>query len=77
MGSRREMNISVPSNTSTSANLGAAGQSVSSSDSSISIPVVIPDAYKVTISLKSMIANSKNFMQHMIGPHQIVTTGTA
>jgi hypothetical protein len=77
MGSRREMNITVPSNTSTSADLGQVGQALGNASSSVSIPVVIPDAYKVTITLKSMIANSKNFMQHMIGPHQIVTTGTA
>jgi hypothetical protein len=30
----------------------------------------------VTISLKSMIANSKNFMQHMISNHNLVETGT-
>jgi len=77
MGSRREMNITVPSNTSVSSDLGIVGQAIGSTVSSVSIPAVIPDAYKVTITLKSMIANSKNFMQHMIGPHQIVTTGTA
>jgi hypothetical protein len=77
MGSRREMNITVPSNTSVSADLGLAGQAIGSQVSSVSIPAIIPDAYKVTISLKSMIANSKNFMQHMIGPHQLISTGTA
>ena len=77
MGSRREMNIIVPSNTSVSSDLGILGQAIGSSTSTMSIPAVIPDAYKVTITLKSMIANSKNFMQHMIGPHQIVKTGTA
>jgi hypothetical protein len=77
MGSRREMNITVPSNTAVSTNLGLLGQVIGSTTSSVSIPAVIPDAYKVTISLKSMIANSKNFMQHMIGPHQLITTGTA
>jgi len=76
MGSRREMNITVPSNTSVSSDLGLAGQAIGSQVSSVSIPAIIPDAYKVTISLKSMIANSKNFMQHMIGPHQLITTGS-
>lgn len=77
VGSRREMNIVVPSNTSVSSDLGLVGQAIGVNTSSVTIPAIIPDAYKVTISLKSMIANSKNFMQHMIGPHQIVTTGTA
>jgi hypothetical protein len=75
MGSRRELTINIPSSSSTSSDAGAAGQSVSSSTGSTSIVAVIPDAYRVTLTLKSMIADSKNFMQQVIGPNQIVQTG--
>ena len=80
MGSRRELNINIPSSSNIASSTtidNVAAQSLNSSSGSSTIPVVIPDAYKVTIGLKSMIANSKNFMQHMIGPHNIVETGTA
>jgi hypothetical protein len=77
MGSRREMNINIPVADTVSSDLGAAGQDLGTAASYQSIPAIIPDAYKVTISLKSMLANSKNFMQHMIGPHSIVEARTA
>jgi hypothetical protein len=77
MGSRRELIINVPSNTTTSSDLGAAGQSLNSQVGSIPVSTIIPDAYKVTITLQSMIANSKNFMQHMISNHNLVETGTS
>jgi hypothetical protein len=77
VGSRRELNINVPTSSSITSDAGDLGQSMSNASGSVSIPVVIPDAYKVTISLKSMIANSKNFMQHMIGPHQLVEAGVS
>jgi len=80
MGSRREMNINIPSSSDTISsftNNGAAGKALNTSSGGTSIPVVIPDAYKVSITLNSMIANSKNFMQHMIGPNNIVETGTS
>jgi hypothetical protein len=38
---------------------------------------IIPDAYRVRISLKSMTANTKNFMQHMISNHNVVETAIA
>ena len=77
VGSRRELNINVPTSSSISSDVGNLGQSLNTASGSVSIPAVIPDAYKVTISLKSMIANSKNFMQHMIGPHQLVEAGVS
>lgn len=77
MGSRREMNINIPVADTVSSDLGAAGQDLGTATGYQSIPAIIPDAYKVTISLKSMLANSKNFMQHMIGPHNLVETSTA
>lgn len=77
VGSRRELTINIPSSSSTSSSAGGAGQSVSSSTGSTAILAVIPDAYKVTITLKSMIADSKNFMQQIIGPNQIVQTGVS
>jgi len=77
MGSRRELTINIPSSSSTASDAGPAGQSVSSSTGSTSIIAVIPDAYKVTLTLKSMVADTKNFMQQVIGPNQIVQTGVS
>jgi hypothetical protein len=76
MGSRRELIINIPSSNNISTDLGAVGQSASTEINTVPISTIIPDAYKVTISLKSMIANSKNFMQHMISNHNLVETGT-
>ena len=88
MGSRRELNIEIPTTTTTSTTTttpnattssnagGTTTQSVDTVQDTQTIAAIIPDAYKVRISLRSMIANSKNFMQHMIGPHQLVETGT-
>jgi len=77
MGSRREMTINVPTTNSSSSPLGSiAGQFVGSTTSSTAIQAIIPDAYRIRISLKSMTANTKNFMQHMISNHSIVETGT-
>lgn len=79
VGSRREININIPSSSSTSSssNIGnTPSQTLGNTTGTTSIPAVIPDAYKVSITLNSMIANSKNFMQHMIGPHNLVETGT-
>ena len=77
MGSRRELNIKIPVADTVSSDLGDVGQDLGTAASYQSIPAIIPDAYKVTISLKSMLANSKNFMQHMIGPHSLVEASTA
>jgi len=77
-GSRREMDISIPSSNNTSSDAGSeAGQALGSTSGATTMKAIIPDAYRVRLSLKSMTANTKNFMQHMIGPSNIVETGTA
>ena len=90
MGSRRELTIKVPTVSQTVSNSGPVNQLANGalkptenfidSQSTIGyqqILAVIPDAYKVSITLKSMIANSKNFMQHMISNQNIVETSTS
>jgi hypothetical protein len=78
MGSRREMTINVPTINTSSSPLGSvAGQFVGSTSGTTAIQAIIPDAYRVRISLKSMTANTKNFMQHMINNQSIVETGTS
>lgn len=77
MGSRREMKINVPVNNSFSSFAGdIAGQYLGSTAETTAIKAIIPDAYRVRISLKSMTANTKNFMQHLITNHNIVEAGT-
>ena len=71
VGSRREMSINIPSNGTTVNNTST---STTSNNSVTTIKTIIPDAYKVRISLQSMTANSKNFMQHMISNHNIIET---
>jgi len=66
-GARRELPISIPyseqqvgiSNTGSVVN-------VNSISTYKTINTIIPDAYYVTITLKSMLGNTKNFMYHMI-----------
>jgi len=78
MGSRREMTINVPTTNTSSTFAGdVAGQFLGSSSGSTAMKAIIPDAYRVRISLKSMTANSKNFMQHMIGVRNIVESGVS
>ena len=77
MGSRREMTIKVPTSDTTSSFAGdVAGQFLGSTSGSTPMKAIIPDAYRVRISLKSMTANTKNFMQHMISNHNVVETAT-
>jgi hypothetical protein len=76
MGARREMTINVPTTNTTSSFLGnVAGQFLGTSTNTTAIQAIIPDAYRVRISLKSMTANTKNFMQHMISNHNVVESG--
>ena len=78
MGARREMAINVPTTNTTTSFLGnIAGQFLGTTTGTTTIQAIIPDAYRVRISLKSMTANSKNFMQHMISNHSVVETGRA
>jgi hypothetical protein len=66
-GSRREMSMVIPY---TSPNLDSNAENdvtnVSSATSTKSINTIVPDAYFVTITLKSMLAETKNFMYHLI-----------
>jgi hypothetical protein len=76
MGARREMTINVPTTNTTTSFLGnVAGQFLGTSTNTTAIQAIIPDAYRVRISLKSMTANTKNFMQHMISNHNVVESG--
>lgn len=66
-GSRRELPISVPFTEQQPVSNGAGGvTNVNIATSSKDIIAIIPDAYFVTITLKSMLGNTKNFMYHMI-----------
>jgi len=77
VGSRREMIIKVPSSNTFSEFAGdLIGEYLSTTAYISQITAIIPDAYKVRISLKSMTANSKNFMQHLITNHNVVEAGT-
>lgn len=65
-GSRRQMKIPRPPGTTTRA--------INSTQNSYD--AVIPDAYIIKISLKALIAESRNFMYHMLspdGPVQVLT----
>jgi len=76
MGARREMSINIPTTNTTTSFLGnIAGQFLGESSGTTAIKAIIPDAYRVRISLKSMTANTKNFMQHMISNHNVVESG--
>jgi len=74
VGSRREMSISVPFNGSSTNNTQT---SINNTVASKDIKTVIPDAYKVRITLQSMTANTKNFMNHMLFANGVIETGTA
>jgi hypothetical protein len=74
VGSRREMPITVPSAAAIT-NSTQTSQSVINGTQTIN--TVIPDAYKVRITLKSLTANTRNFMAYMLSTHNIIETGTA
>jgi hypothetical protein len=66
-GSRRELPIQIPYSEQQT-NIGSSGsvQGIDTASSTKTINTVIPDAYIVNITLKSMLGNTKNFMYHMI-----------
>ena len=69
-GSRRQMKIPRPPGTTT--------RTIDSRENSYD--AVIPDAYIIKISLKALIAESRNFMYHMLspdGPVQVLTKQAA
>ena len=74
VGSRREMPITVPSS---SSETNSTASSISTNITTQTINTVIPDAYKVRITLKSLTANTRNFMAYMLSPHNIIETGTS
>jgi hypothetical protein len=66
-GSRRELPINIPySEQQIGTNSSGSAVNISSIGSFKTINTIIPDAYYVTITLKSMLGNTKNFMYHMI-----------
>jgi len=72
VGSRRELAISIPSVNSV---VGTSGTSIQNNSSTKSINAIIPDAYRVRITLKSMTANTRNFMAHMVSSQNVIQTG--
>jgi len=76
-GARRELQIQIPSTSQAVATTAAgAATSVTTKTSLKTITTIVPDAYYVTITLKSMLANSKNFMYHMIDNGSLTVAGT-
>ena len=66
-GSRRELPVYIPyTEQQTGINNSGSVVDVSSISSYKTINTIVPDAYYVTITLKSMLGNTKNFMYHMI-----------
>jgi hypothetical protein len=76
-GSRRELPISIPYAEQQSG-FNAAGQAIDLQNvtETKTINTIVPDAYLVTITLKSMLGGTKNFMYHMINSGDITTVGT-
>lgn len=74
VGSRRELTLNIPSITSA---VGSTGSSINDATGTSSINAIIPDAYKVSITLQSMTANTKNFMAHMVSSNNVIQTGTS
>jgi hypothetical protein len=71
MGSRRAMSLSIPS---TSSVVNASQKTVSTTNSTQDFQTIIPDAYRVSITLRSMTASSRNFMAHMVTDKTIIQT---
>jgi len=72
VGSRRELTLNIPS---VQSGVNATGNAISSSTGTSSINAIIPDAYRVRISLKSLTANTRNFMAHMAQYTSPIQTG--
>lgn len=66
-GSRRELTMEIPF---TKQSLGSAVNgdtiNVNTQETSKTIKTIVPDAYFVTITLKSMLGSTKNFMYHLL-----------
>jgi hypothetical protein len=74
VGSRRELSLNIPS---VQASVNATGTSVSNNIGSTSINAIIPDAYRVKITLKSLTANTRNFMAYMAQNTSPIQTGVS
>jgi hypothetical protein len=76
-GSRRELPITLPYNEQQPGfNSAGAAVTVDNQSSFKTINAIIPDAYLVTITLKSMLGNTKNFMYHLIDRGDRTRVGT-
>jgi hypothetical protein len=74
VGSRRELAIDIPS---VNSSVNSVGTSVSNNTGTQPINAIIPDAYRVKITLQSMTANTRNFMAHMVASQNVIQTGTS
>jgi hypothetical protein len=76
-GARRELPIQIPYSEE-QVGFNAAGKAigVDQAASTRTINTIVPDAYYVTINLKSMVGNTKNFMYHMIDNGDRTKVGT-
>lgn len=76
-GSRRELPIQLPI-AQEQVGLNAAGAAVNISEQATTktINTIVPDAYYVTITLKSLLGNTKNFMYHLIDNGEQTKVGT-
>ena len=72
-GSRRELAINIPS---VNSSVDPTGSSTSTSTGASTINAIIPDAYRVKITLKSLTANTRNFMAYMVSSPNVIQTGT-
>jgi hypothetical protein len=71
-GARRTLPITVPYSDQVITTAGRAAQ-VNAFSGKRTFDTIIPDAYMVTITLKSMLGNTKNFMYQLIDQGNIVT----
>jgi hypothetical protein len=76
-GSRRELPLTLPYNEQ-QPGFNSSGTAVTVDNQSAfkTINAIIPDAYQVTITLKSMLGNTKNFMYHLIDRGDRTKVGT-
>jgi len=73
VGSRRELALNIPSNIGA---VDAPQSSTSIKTGTSTVNAIIPDAYRVSITLKSMTANTRNFMAYMVSSQNVIQTST-
>lgn len=76
-GARRELPIQIPYSEE-QPGFNAAGEAIGVSEATATrtINTIVPDAYYLTINLKSLIGSTKNFMYHMIDNGERTKVGT-